>query len=538
MTFAKLNFYTPVHYEVRPSYLSLNGLREIVDDYCAWGDETANVPAGFTNCVELRNNNIAHDCQYWIKCALKVASYCTLIIPVLMYLAKFYLRSSAFYIISRMQSDVTQTQPNSIEKAFLQLGQPRALTAKEVEEMSCDQFLEISSSTLTCAALLCEENSILSITLNPTVLESAITCLATEREVLSEIVEKSRDINREIPTTIRQEEDQEEPTPIRGTITPLELAFLNGNGCYPLLIKKGAKLSAKPLSVIHSAITGYRLAFLLRDCLQIQEVQAFVLDCFKKFKVNIARIDSVHPRAIWRGHSFENNHFIAALIGFDTLETQPPMIFEIFKQFLILGADFHQASIGDEKPVLVSSIWTRKFAAYAQDSLLLNRRRQTFQHVLSFQRKNNKQISAATIETHEKIVKWMEEFETKLSKEKRVIDQAPFQEFINFHQTIFYLLNESLDNNFPSALLDIICEYITDINNTLLINYKKLLRPDNLVSHFIPDLIPCLIICEYLDKVDYSQIIDITHQTNRYISYDTDFMNKYGKVSSFNQEKA
>ena len=122
MTFERLSFNTSIHYEVRPSCLSLNRMRETVDDYCDWGNETAYVPAGFTNCVQLRKNTASQDCLDWIKRALKIASYFTLIIPALMYLAKYLLRSSPFYIIPQaQQSSSAQTHSQAatrIQRAF------------------------------------------------------------------------------------------------------------------------------------------------------------------------------------------------------------------------------------------------------------------------------------------------------------------------------------------------------------------------------------------------------------------------------------
>jgi hypothetical protein len=64
----------------------------------------------------VRRATASQDCLGWVKCALKVASYFTLIIPALMHLAKHLLRSSPFYVISQTQSNYSvQDQPNDIQ---------------------------------------------------------------------------------------------------------------------------------------------------------------------------------------------------------------------------------------------------------------------------------------------------------------------------------------------------------------------------------------------------------------------------------------
>lgn len=125
MTFARLNFNTPIHYETRPACFSLSNLREIADNYCDWGSETAYVPSGFTNCVELRRNSASQNCLYWIKCAFKVASYFTLIIPALMYLAKYLLRASPFYVVSQVQPEIDHCASHS-HKTQNELAHPEA----------------------------------------------------------------------------------------------------------------------------------------------------------------------------------------------------------------------------------------------------------------------------------------------------------------------------------------------------------------------------------------------------------------------------
>lgn len=97
MNIQKVNFCTPVKYETDPSFFSVKGLRTWVDDYFnLTNNKIAVIPDGFTTYAQIHTNTGQIE---WVKCAIKVASYFTLVIPLLVFIAKCFLRSSPFYIL-------------------------------------------------------------------------------------------------------------------------------------------------------------------------------------------------------------------------------------------------------------------------------------------------------------------------------------------------------------------------------------------------------------------------------------------------------
>ncbi len=415
--------------------------------------------------------------------------------------------------------------------------------------------------------------------LRPTFFETLVRDCRTPSDVLKAALAKSIGLNRDIPVEICEDEEDEKELnslkKITGTITPLELAFISGSHYFGLA-QASAQLSERPMPIIHAAFP-FRTAALMEGMLDDLNVQNIVFQILHRISLPIGEEVSNESTRI-HGYPFKTTLLISAIASVSNLildECDLPrfsLLQGIFTQLFCLGADFHQASLpfkieryvpelenlsGAElyvreralrrkgipctveiyqTPTLLSTLLSDLFvdtigrASYTHKIIkegrgTLNKMR----YLQTLQQRNASSAEKTTpLEGMQKVQETVEKLEGNLFfclQNVESIETPFFFGFLTFHRKFIACLDCL---NMPSVLRNLIGEYVV-LSHDAVEKYDELHSPDTLLSLFIPQTRPCVIVASYISGENLAVFNDYFSTFGRLTLYTHEFplLNQY-----------